>query len=65
MVTIHDAEYANQYFIGPKNTLTMNAVCQMKIKVTLFTQKVQKCFIENFSGETLNLAVLDSGLKNG
>ena len=30
-------------------------------KVTLFTQEVQKCFIENFLGETLNLAVLDSG----
>ena len=30
-------------------------------KVTLFTQEVQKCFIEIFLGETLNMAVLDSG----
>ena len=30
-------------------------------KVTLFTQEVPKCFIENFLGETLNLAVLESG----
>ena len=30
-------------------------------KVTLFTQEAEKCFIQNFLGETLNLAVLDSG----
>ena len=30
-------------------------------KVTLFTQEVQKCYVQNFLGETLNLAVLDSG----
>ena len=30
-------------------------------KVTLFTPEVQKRFIENFLGENLNLAVLDSG----
>ena len=30
-------------------------------KVTLFTQEAEKCFIQNFLEETLNLAVLDSG----
>ena len=30
-------------------------------KVTLFMQEVQKCYVQNFTGETLNLAVLDSG----
>ena len=30
-------------------------------KVTPFTQEVQKCYVQNFLGETLNLAVLDSG----
>ena len=30
-------------------------------KVTLFTQEAQKCFLQIFLGETLNLAVLDSG----
>ena len=30
-------------------------------KVTLFTHEVQKCYVQNFLGETLNLAVLDSG----
>ena len=30
-------------------------------KETLFTQEVQKCYVQNFLGETLNLAVLDSG----
>ena len=30
-------------------------------KVTLFTQEAQKCFVENFWGETLNLTVLNSG----
>ena len=30
-------------------------------KVTLFMQEVQKCYVQNFLGETLNLAVLDSG----
>ena len=33
MVTFLDVEYASQYFIGPKNALTINAVVsQMKIK---------------------------------
>ena len=30
-------------------------------KKTLFTQDIQKCYIEKFVGETLNCAVLDSG----
>ena len=30
-------------------------------KVTLFMQVVQKCYVQNFLGEILNLAVLDSG----
>ena len=30
-------------------------------KVTIFTQEVQKCYVQNFLGETRNLAVLDSG----
>ena len=30
-------------------------------KATLFIQEAQKCFVENFLEETLNLAVLDSG----
>ena len=30
-------------------------------KVTLITEEVQKCLIENFLGETLNLVVLGSG----
>ena len=30
-------------------------------KGTLFTQEAQKCFLQNFLGETLILAVLDSG----
>ena len=30
-------------------------------KVTLFTQEAQKCFLQKFLEETLNLGVLDSG----
>ena len=30
-------------------------------KVALFMQEVQKCYVQNFLGETLNLTVLDSG----
>ena len=30
-------------------------------KVTLFMQELQKCYVQNFLRETLNLAVLDSG----
>ena len=30
-------------------------------KGTLFTQEAQKCFLQNFLGKTLILAVLDSG----
>ena len=30
-------------------------------KGTLFTQEAQKCFVESFLVETLNLGVLDSG----
>ena len=29
--------------------------------MTLLTQEAQKCFLQNFLGKTLNLAVLDSG----
>ena len=29
-------------------------------EVTLFTQEVQKCYVEDFRWETLNLTVLDS-----
>ena len=32
-------------------------------KITLFTQEAQKCFLQNFLGQTLNLAVLDRGCK--
>ena len=28
----HELENASQYFIGPKNALTVNVVSQMKIK---------------------------------
>ena len=30
-------------------------------KVTLFMEEVQKCYVQNFFGKTINLAVLDSG----
>ena len=57
MVEFHVVWFVSQSIIGLKIVLIMFKA----VIVTLFRQEVQKCYVQNFLGETLNLAVLDSG----
>ena len=59
MVEFHVMRFVSQYIIGLK--IVLYNVQGSNSKVTLFTQIAQKCYVQNFLGETLNLAVLDSG----
>ena len=46
----------------PEHRLPETSSTQNKAEnITLFTESVQNCYIENFLGETLSNAILDSG----
>ena len=58
MVVFHVVQFVSQSIIGLKIVIIMFKAVIVK---SLFRQEVQKCYVQNFLGETLNLAVLGSG----
>ena len=45
----------------PDRNAMYNACQEEEVHITLFSKTVQECYVENFLGETLSYAILDSG----
>ena len=45
----------------PDWDVTYAASQEEEVHITLFSNPVQECYVENFLGETLSYAILDSG----
>ena len=50
---------AGLYTTGPKIAL-IGMLCMLRVKRKRFSKPVQECYVENFLGETLSYAILDS-----